>query len=88
VRTDGHDDVPAPRKVAKFMVDCVEAAPRSRVESAELYVAYQEWCEDNRVRALPAPQFADALVPVLNEVGIARKTRGDDVFLVGVRLAG
>jgi hypothetical protein len=73
--------------VARFMVDSVEAAPRSRVESAELYAAYRHWCEDNRVRALPAPQFADALVPVLNEVGITRKTRGDDVFLVGVKLA-
>lgn len=87
MRAARQDDVQAPRKVAKFMVDCVEAAPRSRVESAELYTAYQEWCGDNRFRALPAPQFADALVPVLNEVGIARKTRGDDVFLVGVKLA-
>jgi hypothetical protein len=48
---------------------------------------YRDWCEDNSVRALAAPQFADALVPVLNEVGIKRKMRGDDVFLVGVKLA-
>jgi hypothetical protein len=76
-----------PRKVAKFMVDCMEAAPRSRVESAQLYAAYQNWCENNNARALPAPQFADALVPVLNEVGIKRKLQGDDLFLMGVRLA-
>ena len=81
------DDVSAPKKVARFMVDRLEAAPRSRVESADLYSAFCEWCEVNDVRALPAPLFADALVPVLNEVGIRRKMAGGDVFLCDVRLA-
>ena len=81
------DDVSAPKKVARFMVDRLEAAPRSRVESADLYSAFCEWCEVNDVRALPAPQVADALVPVLNEVGIRRKMAGGDVFLCDVRLA-
>ena len=81
------DDVPARKKVARFMVDRLEAAPRSRVESADLYSAFCEWCEVNGARALPAPQFADALVPVLDEVGIKRKAAGGDVFLCDVRLA-
>ena len=81
------DDVPARKKVAPFMVDRLEAAPRSRIESADLYSAFCEWCEVNCARALPAPQFADALVPVLDEVGIKRKVAGGDVFLCDVRLA-
>ena len=81
------DDVSASKKVARFMVDRLEPAPRASVESADLYSAFCEWCQVNGVRALPAPQFADALVPVLNEVGIRRKMAGGDVFLCDVRLA-
>ena len=81
------DDAPSPPKIARFLIDSVERAPRSRVESAELYEAYQGWCRNNNALALPAPQFADALVPVLDAVGVKRMSRGDDVFLVGVKLA-
>ena len=81
------DDVSAPKKVARFMVDRLEPAPRASVESGDLYSAFCEWCQVNGMRALPAPQFADALVPVLNEVGIRRKMAGGDVFLCDVRLA-
>jgi hypothetical protein len=82
------DDVPAPKKVGRFMIDRLEAAPRPRVESADLYSAYCDWCESNNSQALPAAQFGDVLVPVLNEVGIRRKMAGSDVFLCDVRLAG
>ena len=61
---------------------------RGRASRARISIRHSvEWCEVNDVRALPAPQFADALVPVLNEVGIRRKMAGGDVFLCDVRLA-
>ena len=78
---------PNPGPVARFMVDRIEAAPRGRVEVAALFSAYQSWCEANGYRSLPVSQFGDALAPVLEAVGIERKARGENVYLVGVKLA-
>lgn len=76
-----------PRKLARFMLDKVEAAPRSTIEANALYRAFNEWCATNQVAALPAQQFGAALLPLMEETGITHTIKGDEVHLVGVRLA-
>ena len=69
------------------MLEQIEAAPRSRVEVAELFTAYRAWCEAKGCRPLPVANFADAFTPVLEAVGIQRQERSGHVYLVGVKLA-
>ena len=78
---------PVPGAVSKFMLEQIEAAPRSRVEVAELFTAYRAWCEAKGCRPLPVANFADAFTPVLEAVGIQRQERSGHVYLVGVKLA-
>ena len=81
--------LPAPvtGAVSKFMLEQIEAAPRSRIEVADLFIAYKGWCERKGCRALPADRFADDLTPVLEAVGIPRKEQSGHVYLVGIKLA-
>ena len=81
--------LPAPvtGAVSKFMLEQIEAAPRSHVEVAELFTAYHTWCESKGCRPLAIAKFADDLTPVLEAVGIQRQERSGHVYLVGVKLA-
>lgn len=81
------EDQAPPRRVVRFMLDRVEAAPRSSIEATALYRDFTAWCERNGVAAMPAPQFGAALLPVMEETGIDHKIKGDEVHLIGVRLA-
>jgi hypothetical protein len=73
--------------VSKFMLEQIEAAPRSRVEVADLFAAYKMWCEGKGCRPLSVDRFADDLTPVLEAVGIPRKEQSGHVYLVGIKLA-
>jgi len=81
------EDQAQPRKIVRFMLDRIEPAPRASIDSNALYRAYTEWCAANDDAPLPAAQFGAALLPVMESTGIAHRIKGDEVHLVGVKLA-
>ena len=73
-------------KVPAFMLERVEPSRSARIEVADLFGGYRDWCQRNGLDALTADAFGDELNTVTETVDIeAVRSRGR-VYLVGLRL--
>jgi hypothetical protein len=74
-------------KVPAFLLERVEPSRGTRIEVADLFGGYRDWCQCNSLDALTADAFGDELNAMTETAEIeAVRSRGR-VYLLGLRLA-
>lgn len=73
-------------KLPAFMLERVELSEGTRIEVADLFKSYRDWCQNNSLDALTADAFGDKLNAVTETAEIeAVRSRGR-VYLLGLQL--
>lgn len=77
-----------PGRVSRFLVDTLApASTRSKVEIADVYVAYRAWCSETHAVPLDLDTFGDQLATALDVAGIEAREIRNRVYLMGVSLS-
>jgi hypothetical protein len=53
----------------------------------DAFVRYRAWCEDQKATAVDVSAFGARLDALRNELGLETRTKGKEVFFVGLKLA-
>jgi hypothetical protein len=73
--------------VDEFMLDCVTAEAGSRLSWVDAFVRYRTWCEANGCIPVDVSAFGARLDALRTELGLETRTKGKEVFFVGLKLA-
>jgi len=73
--------------LTKFVHECISPARGESVELRALYLLFLDWCDEQRLSALPPRAFAQAVVRRCAEAQIEVRQRGSDVVCLDVRVA-
>ena len=73
--------------VPAFMLAMVEPKDSSRVEIADLFRAYRNWCRSNSLDAMDVQAFGDAVAAAVSATEIQAIRSGNKLFLTRIRLA-
>lgn len=74
-------------RVSRFLIEIVAPSTRSKVEIADVYVAYRAWCGETKVAPLDLDTFGDQLAAALDVAGIEAREIRNRVYLMGVSLS-
>jgi hypothetical protein len=73
--------------LAKFVHECISPARGESVELRALYLRFLDWCDEQRLSALPPRAFAQAVVRRCAEEQIEVRHHGSDVVCLDVKVA-
>jgi hypothetical protein len=73
--------------VDAFMLDCVRKDASSRLSWVEAFVRYRGWCEEHKATPVDVSAFGARLDLLRAELGLETRTKGKEVFFVGLKLA-
>jgi hypothetical protein len=82
--------VPLPIKIGDvdaFMLECVRKDATSRLSWVDAFVRYRAWCEQHKATPVDVSAFGSRLDALRNELGLETRTKGKEVFFVGLALA-
>jgi hypothetical protein len=82
--------VPLPVKIGDvdaFLLERVTHEEGARVSWADAFLLYRAWCDGNGCSPVDAKAFGARLDALRAELGLKVRTRGQDVFFVGLKLA-
>jgi hypothetical protein len=73
--------------LAKFVHECISPARGESVELRALYLRFLDWCDEQRLSALPPRAFAQAVVRRCAQEQIEVRHHGSDVVCLDVKVA-
>jgi len=79
--------VPKPKlgDVDAFLLEHVAPEEGARVSWADLFIRYRAWCEPKGCAPVAADAFGARLDALRTELGLLTRTKGKDVFFVGLK---
>ena len=78
--------LPKPRgDVDAFLLEHVAPEEGARVSWAELFIRYRTWCEAEGCASVAVDAFGARLDALRAELGLLTRTKGKDVFFVGLK---
>jgi hypothetical protein len=81
---------PLPVKIGDvdaFMLECVRKDASSRLSWVDAFVRYRTWCEEHKATPVDVSAFGSRLDALRGELGLETRTKGKEVFFVGLKLA-
>ena len=73
--------------VDAFMLDCVRKDAEARLSWVDAFVRYRGWCEEHKATPIDVSGFGARLDALRTEFGLETRTKGKEVFFVGLKLA-
>jgi hypothetical protein len=80
-------DLASEDDLTKFVHECISPARGESVELRALYLRFLDWCDEQRLSALPPRAFAQAVVRRCAEAQIEVRHHGSDVVCLDVKVA-